>query len=145
VELPAIVFAVLAVGGAASVEVARRRARPDRPDRSAGPDRFGEPDPLDPSGSVRSVSDGPGAAPATRRPSAVAWVPVVVLAASAVVGAYTTYTVVEAGHSGSKAVWSGTTTDGSNRGEGGGDDAGGDDGRGGSDDPSDDDGGGYDG
>ncbi len=73
------------------------------------------------------MSDGPGAAPATPRPPVPAWVPVVVLAASAVAGAYTTYTVVEAGHSGSKAVWSGTTTGGSDSGGGGGEDGAGDD------------------
>ena len=126
VELPAIVFAVLAVGGAA-VEVGRRRARPDGP---GGPAR--------PAGD-QLVSDGPGAAPATLRSPLPAWVPVIVLAASAVAGAYTTYTVVEAGHSGSKAVWSGTTTGGSNSGQGGDDGAGDDGGKGGADNGGDDD------
>ncbi len=122
VEVPAIVFAVLAVGGAAAVEVGRRRvARP-----ATGGD----------------VSDGPGAVPAAAiRPRLPAWVPVVVLAASAVAGAYTTYTVVDAGHTGSKSVWNGTTDDGSNRGPGGGDDDADDsedDGGGGGDDDADD-------
>ena len=89
------------------------------------------------------MSDGPGAAPATPRPPVPAWVPVVVLAASAVAGAYTTYTVVEAGHSGSKAVWSGTTTGGSEQRPGGGTTTAGDDsghGGGGGDNRGDDDG-----
>jgi hypothetical protein len=67
-----------------------------------------------------------------------------VLAVSAVVGGYTTYTVVEAGHSGSKAVWDGQVTeDGGGSGGGGEVDDGGQ-GRGqgrGGDDPDRDEGG----
>jgi hypothetical protein len=110
VELPAIAFAVVAVAGGVIVELRRRTDR-----RAARPAE--EP--------VR-VSAGPGAAAASppRRPGGAgavpAWAATAVLAVSAVVGGYTTYTVVEAGHSGSKAVWDGQVTE-DGGGSGGGD------------------------
>jgi uncharacterized membrane protein YgcG len=105
VELPAVVFAVVAVAGAVVVEMGRRRARPAA------------------TGAV--TSPGPGAAPATParpRSGGVASWATAVLAASVVLGAYTTYTVVQAGHTGSKAVWEGIVP--ADDGKGGGGDSG---------------------
>jgi uncharacterized membrane protein YgcG len=121
VELPAIVFAIVAVAGAVVVEAGRRRTRAVAP----------EPVP----------SPGPGAAAATpARPSSggmASWA-TAVLAASVILGAYTTFTVVQAGHTGSKAVWEPVVGSGDDDGGGGGgsggsgdsgsgDDSGGDD------------------
>jgi uncharacterized membrane protein len=126
VELPAIAFGLLAIGTAVAVEsVHRNRNRgteDDDPASTSG--RL-------PAGAVPvGTSGGPGGpvptapgtvATAVRAPAASAsstprarhdrmagtaarWVPAL-LALSLLVGAYTTYTVVQAGHSGADATW----------------------------------------
>ena len=102
VELPAIAFAVLAIAAALAVEVVRRRDVDDE----IGPE---------PGAAARrsAGSSGPGAVAVTvdERPSPSQTpprrtvVPTVLLVLSLVAGGFATYTVVEAGHSGAKAVW----------------------------------------
>ena len=102
VELPAIAFAVLAVAGAAAVEVVRRRG----PDDEIGPEPAAAP-------RRSAVSSGPGAVAVTvdERPAPSDGPPrrtvvaTVLLVLSVVAGGFATYTVVQAGHSGAKAVW----------------------------------------
>jgi hypothetical protein len=118
-ELPAIAFGILAVATAAVAETARRRS-----------ERVESTDPATPSGAAAGrahpvgPSDGPGGTDPTtsgavatevRVPADVAStdedvkgrnrLPAVLLALSLLVGAYATYTVVDAGHSGAEATW----------------------------------------
>lgn len=112
VEVPAIAFAVLAIAAAVAVEITRRRDRGD----VVGPTSAG----VDHSS---PVSPGPGAAVAVdERPApeptrpALTVVPAVLLVLSLVAGAFATYTVIEAGHSGAESVWEDSPASGGDRG-----------------------------
>jgi hypothetical protein len=125
VELPSIAFGVVALGAAMALEVAHRNA----------PLRTGSNGPALPSGGATSgaaavgVSGGPGGALSTApgavatavrtpappersavtsangaAPAAARWA-TVLLALTVLIGGYTTYTVIRAGHSGTSATW----------------------------------------
>jgi hypothetical protein len=123
VELPAIAFAVVAVGAALAVEAAHRRSQlrpepigPATPRGSAARDATpvgegGGPGGATPTASgavateVRAPTDDSPSLEATPSRPVASWLPAALLAAALVVGAYSTYTVIEAGHSGAKATW----------------------------------------
>jgi predicted membrane protein DUF2231 len=120
VELPAIAFGVAALGAAIALEVAHR----------SSPLRTGSNGPAMPSGDATTdaaavgVSGGPGGAVSTApgtvatvvrapaapdtsaaaTPGAARWA-IGLLALSILIGGYSTYTVIRAGHSGASATW----------------------------------------
>jgi hypothetical protein len=124
VEFPAIAFGILAIGAAAAVEAVHRsrtRGTDDGPASTsrrlpAGASPAGTTDgpegpvPTAP-GTVATAVRAPARPSASTTPSAAGARPPaarlapVLLALSLLVGAYTTYTVVQAGHSGADATW----------------------------------------
>jgi hypothetical protein len=116
VELPAIAFALLAAGTAITLEAAHRRTQ-QRPDANGfaspgaapvgeggGPGGPAHAGPGAVATQVRPPPEHLAAASAGRQP-VPRWLPSGLLAVTLLVGAYATYTVVEAGHSGAKATW----------------------------------------
>ncbi len=103
VELPALAFGALAIAGAAAVEATRRSRR--RTEDAATPTT--QPTPHageEPGRGGATTTAAPPQAPA-RAVVPSAGLAAALLALSVLAGAFATYTVVQAGHSGAESVW----------------------------------------